>query len=276
MRKFFTILSLFAALMIPTLMNAEVVFDFDAMEHASSSNDSNDGDITAAEGESFTAGGVTVTVSPAAEGVRNANRFWGTSPRLRCYSGTITVTADMNIQKMTFEGHNSNFNLTPDVGTLTGKVWTAPDTQSVSTVVFTVERNTQISKLTVLFEGETEEVVELPVAENIAAFKALATGTEAKLTLTEAQVNKVHVNGNNTNIYLQDATGGLVLYNTGLELAEGTIVNGTIIGKYSVYNTIPQLVASDKTADSQFQATSTETLATIEAKIGRASCRERV
>lgn len=263
MKKFITFLTLIAAFMLPQMSLAYSLFDFDSMDHASSSGQGatavTDGDITAEEGETFTVNGVSVTVSPKDPSNSTANRFWTTSPRLRCYSGTITVTAEEPITTITFTGHATNFNLSTTEGTLDGKVWTG----SATSVTFAVGGNTQISTIAVQLNGEAAPLPELPEAANIAAFKALDANTEAILTLTNVQVNKVSGN----NVYIQDATGGLLLYNAGLTFEEGTILNGILIGKITTYQTMPEFIAGTYTSRSDFTATATETLAAINAKI---------
>ena len=143
----------------------DVVFDFDN-DYATlfptlagtSSSDGNDGDFTAAT-TSAAVSGATVTVSAANEGVSNANRIWSSAPRLRMYSGTLTINAPQNIKKIVFTlaTKNSKFgggNNTANVGTLTG---TDGDTEATwtgdaSEVLITIAKNTQISKITLSYD----------------------------------------------------------------------------------------------------------------------------
>ena len=69
-------------------------------------------------------------------------------------------------------------------------------------------------------------------AENIAAFKALASGTTATLTLKDAQVLYKNVyttksGETNTEYYVRDASGAIQFFNTDLELNVNQIINGT-------------------------------------------------
>lgn len=219
---------------------ADTVFDFNAMTVAVSSSDSQDGDIN--DPLVLTQDGVTLTVSPKEESSNNPNRFWGTGagPQLRCYSGTITVESASVIQSIVFDAP-SKFALTPDNGTLTGTTWNGTATK----VVFTVNGNTQMNKIAV--SAEAAEVPTITEAANIAAFKALEKGTEAKLTLTDAYVTAI----SGSNAYLQDATGGLYLYNSGLTLTAGKKLNGSVIGKLDIYNNLPEFT---KTADTNANA----------------------
>ncbi|MCR5131987.1 MAG: DUF6359 domain-containing protein [Prevotella sp.] len=94
---------------------------------------------------------------------------------------------------------------------------------------------------------------EVQTVANIAAFKALATGTEAELTLTDAEV--LYVNGTN-DMYVRDATGAIDFYRTDLTFTAGQKLNGSVIGKYDVFKNTPELVKSDNTNDSKITATS--------------------
>lgn len=133
----------------------EVTFDFDANYatlfpglKGTSSNDSHDGDITT-DMTTPAIGGVTVTVSAKASG-NNENRIWYSSPRLRMYSGTLTVeSAGSDISYIKFTT-GSNFNIaSADAGTLTGKEWTG----SAKKIVFTIQKNTQIDKMEITTGG---------------------------------------------------------------------------------------------------------------------------
>ena len=225
--------SLFVALLgllgLPLNGMADTKIDFNAMNVKTSSSESGDGDIT--ENLIITQDGITLTVSPAAEGVTNPNRFWGTNagPQLRCYSGTITIEAENTIKSVVFDAP-SKFDVAADNGTLEGKTWNG----EAQKIVFTVNKNTQINSITV--SAEAAEVPTMPEAANIAAFKALDKGTEAKLTLKDAYVTAI----SGSNAYVQDATGAIYFYNTGLTLEAGKVLNGTVTGKLDIYNNLPE------------------------------------
>lgn len=91
--------------------------------------------------------GVTVTLA-AAEDAKTPNRIWATSPRLRLYSGTFTVSAS-NITKIVFNS-NSNFNISTQNGTLNEKTWVG----QADEVVFDVAKNTQLKSIVVTLGGE--------------------------------------------------------------------------------------------------------------------------
>ena len=114
-----------------------------------SSNTDKSGDFTETT-TSTPVNGVTVTVSAKTSG-SNENRIWSGSPRLRLYSGTLTVKSDKTIKAIEFScATTPKFNLSTTTGTLTERKWEG----SANEVVFTCGGNTQIKSITVLVEGE--------------------------------------------------------------------------------------------------------------------------
>lgn len=89
---------------------------------------------------------------------------------------------------------------------------------------------------------------------SISAFKALESGTEARLYLSpDNNARILHASGNN--LYLRDNTGAICLYlnqNTNAykwkrDLAHDQHVAGWIIGKNTTYNGLPELAATQNT-----------------------------
>ena len=231
-------------MMLTSTAFAQTEFDFDANGSSmfglagESSNGSNDGDIT--ETKSATVGDFTVTVSAANEGT--PNRIWNSAPKLRMYSGTLTVaSAGASINKIVFtlasqaskakwDADNSASTGTIDAAAKTSVTWTG----SANKVVFTIAANTQISKITINGKTSGETPTDVTKAADIAAFKALADGTVAELTLTNALVTYKNVNGQNIELFIRDASGAMDLYNTGIEADAGQVLNGKIIGTRGV------------------------------------------
>ena len=176
-------------------------------------------------------------------------RMW-TGPQLRVYANsTFTFTAPTGkvIEKIEFTG--STVTISTEIGAYDSsiKTWTQPAEQ-VSAVTFKVidgSKTNKITKavLTIAAPGEAPEVVALPTADNIAAFKALETDTEAELTLTNAKV--LYVNGKD--MIVEDATGAIDFYSIGLTATAGQVLNGSIAGKNSLYNGLPQFAKSSNT-----------------------------
>lgn len=76
---------------------------------------------------------------------------------------------------------------------------------------------------------------------DIASFLAMDEGDDALLLLTDAQVLYVY----NDEIYLRDATGSMMLKGTGLSVSKCDVLNGSIFGKLTYNNRMPQLIPAD-------------------------------
>lgn len=148
-----TMFSMLAMLFSTAMAQTEVTIDFDndyqtlfpSITGVSSST-SHDGDFTA-DTESEAVNGVTVVVSAKASG-SNDNRLWGSSPRLRMYSGTFTVKGT-DITKIEFVS-NDKFSLSTETGTLSDHTWVG----KADEVVFNIGANTQLKSIVVTLGGE--------------------------------------------------------------------------------------------------------------------------
>lgn len=199
-------------------------------------------------------------------------RMW-TGPQLRVYANsTFTFTAPTGkvIEKIEFTG--STVTISTEIGAYDSsiKTWTQPAEQ-VSAVTFKVidgSKTNKITKavLTIAAPGEAPEVVALPTADNIAAFKALETDTEAELTLTNAKV--LYVNGKD--MIVEDATGAIDFYNIGLTATAGQVLNGSIAGKNSLYNGLPQFAKSSNTAGTKVTVTDGDAPVAVEMTVAKA------
>ena len=255
-------------LMICGLASAQIAtFDFDndaatifPTIAGVSSSSSHDGDFTE-ETTSVAIGGVTVTVSAKTSG-SNENRLWGSAPVLRLYSGSLTIKSQKTFKQIVFSNVATNAGLIAQGNTVSTGELTAITSQSGNTVtwtgeatelVLTIAGNTQIGKIVVFEEeGSTPDPdPEVQTVDNIAAFKALDNNTEAKLTLANAQV--LFVNGND--MFVRDNSGAIDFYSTGLNFKAGQTLNGSVIGKYTTYNSLPELVKTTNTNADDITAT---------------------
>lgn len=250
----FTLLSML--LMLCGTSFAQTEFDFDnngttllglpGESSGSGATAVTDGDIT--EDKTTTVGDISLTVSAAAEGAKTPNRLWNKAPKLRLYSGSINVkSAGKNITSIVFTLASAKSSAkwgaenSASVGAValdaegTSATWTG----DAAEVTISIAANTQISKITVNVGGEAPQPVEATEVTSIAALKALESGTLAKLTLNSAKV--LFVSGDDA--YVTDATGAVDFYKTGLNLTAGQTLIGTITGKYSVYNSLPQFTS---------------------------------
>ena len=175
MKKFlrFSFLSLLLA--VCSTAFAQTTFDFDN-DYATlfpslpgtSTNESGDGDFN--EATTCTLDGVSVTVSAKDPDNNSANRIWSSTPRLRMYSGTLTITAPegSNLTTIEFNYGKWNANTTVDKGEIADQgndlaTWTGES----NSVVLSIGGNTQLHSLTVYLDGAA------PVpAENVKFVKA--------------------------------------------------------------------------------------------------------
>ncbi len=85
---------------------------------------------------------------------------------------------------------------------------------------------------------------------NIADFKKnVGENNYGILNLKDAEV--VYLNkyegktSTNTECYVRDASGAIVFYNTSFEYEANTVLNGTVLAKYTVYNGLPEITITD-------------------------------
>ena len=87
---------------------------------------------------------------------------------------------------------------------------------------------------------------------NIAAFKAANTATNNTIYKITGDVTFVYENG--ANFYIQDATGGLLIYDVGDSISgtynEGDVISGGICGTYTLYNGLVEMKPSRNIAAS--------------------------
>ena len=137
-----------------------------------------DGDIT--EDLTATVSNVALTVSAGVhvEGEQyfNNNRIWNKSPRLRMYSGTLTITAPSGyeITEMEFSQGNWNNENTANVGTLTNAGWTG----NAETVVITIAGNTQFKSINVKYTVKAApETITVTINKNASDASGMCYGT---------------------------------------------------------------------------------------------------
>ena len=121
--------------------------------------------------------------------------------------------------------------------------WNENDTYNVEGILVPYKGAFEVYLTQSLAGGQTPPDPGVPVCDNIAAFKALSSGTEAQLKLNNAQV--LYAQGRD--VYVRDASGAIEFYNLGLNFETNQMLNGSIIGKYSPYNNLPEIAKTDKT-----------------------------
>ncbi|GAB6949849.1 hypothetical protein JCM15640A_14340 [Hoylesella timonensis 4401737 = DSM 22865 = JCM 15640] len=195
--------------------------------------------------------GVTLSCTNAAFAATNKSTKKG---EYRFYaSSSVTLSAaDKNIVKveMTCSGdkRHAAYNFATQEGLVITKE-TATWTGKATSITFKTTKQVRAYKVVVTLEGgAVTPTPEVQTVDNIAAFKALSDGTTAQLKLDNAQVLYTWTSNNgNTSTYIHDATGALLLYNSGLTLEENKILNGEVTLELKDFNGLPEGVKTDKT-----------------------------
>lgn len=241
-------LSLVLAFVASVTFAQEVTFDFDNDYKTlfpeltgTSSSDSKDGDITKAM--TCTTNGISVTVSAKTSG-SNENRIWISSPRLRMYSGTLTIQApaDKKIASIDIINKKWNDNNKADVGTNNKGSWTG----DANKVVYTIAGNTQIKSIKVTLAGTKIEYTDAASVKEL-----LANNTEAKdyinLKLTNAKVLYVNSYKGTVNTYVREGDTAIEMRTLGIDMPVNSIISGTVKVNLAYDAGIPYLSASKET-----------------------------
>ena len=170
-----------------------------------------------------------------------------------------TMTVDVNSGTATWENTNGSSSVTLTVG----------DKNEYGTAEKTKAGQFNVDKVDITSDGQGGGETPTPPAEetkaeNIAAFKALASGTTATLTLKNAQVVYKNVyttksGATNTEYYVRDASGAIQFFNTDLELNVNQVINGTVEVTYSPFNELPEAKKTANTSAEKLTITDGET-----------------
>ena len=258
---------------------AQTTFDFDKDYKTLfpnlpgvSSMESNEGDFN--EATTCTVDGIAVTVSAKEEGITNANRIWTSSPRLRMYSGTLTVQAPegKQISKIEIAQKKWNANNKVDNGTLDAKGnWTG----SANKVVYSIAANTQIKTMTVTLDngGTTPEPPVVITYTDVASVKDLLANyakdtKNLNLTLTNAKVTFVNEYKGTINTYVREGDAAIELRTLGFNMPVNSILTGKVKVDLKYNYGVPYLTANAGTDDESITVTeSNEAAQPIEATI---------
>lgn len=169
-----------------------------------------------------------------------------------------TMTVDVNSGTATWENTNGSSSVTLTVG----------DKNEYGTAEKTKAGQFNVDKVDITSDGQGGGETPTPPAEetkaeNIAAFKALASGTTATLTLKDAQVVYKNVyttksGATNTEYYVRDASGAIQFFNTDLELNVNQVINGTVEVTYSPFNELPEAKKTANTSAEKLTITDGE------------------
>lgn len=247
-----------------------------------------DADNKENNGYSFTSGDFTFTAKK--NNSQTAPTQNGNSKDLRHYAKNSITISGAKMTKMVFTmseaGKKQWATVTASEGTMTvdktNGTTTWENTNGSSSVTLTVGDNNDfgsntkkkagqfnVDKVDITSDGQGGGETPTPPAEetkaeNIAAFKALASGTTATLTLKNAQVVYKNVyttksGATNTEYYVRDASGAIQFFNTDLELNVNQIINGTVEVKYTLYNEMTEATKTANTSAEKLTITDGET-----------------
>lgn len=208
-----------------------------------SSSTSKDGDFTKAT--TCTVDGIKVTISKKTSG-SNENRIWASSPRLRMYSGTMTIEAPegKKISDISFEQTKWAAKNKSDVGTLTVGKWKG----DANKVVITIGANTQLKSLTVTLAGTVITYTDVPSVKDLLANYTKDT-PNLNLKLTNAKVIYVNKFNGTVNTYVREGNAAIELRTLGFDMPVNSTISGTVKVNYAVNYGVPYLKANDATND---------------------------
>ena len=243
-------LSLVLAFVASVTFAQEVTFDFDKDYKTlfpeltgTSSSTSHDGDIT--KTMTCTTNGISVAVSAKTPGSSTDNRIWSSSPRLRMYSGTLTIQAPADKKIASIDiiiKGNWNDKNNADVGTNNKGSWTG----DANKVVYTIAANTQIKSIKVMLAGTKIEYTDAASVKEL-----LANNKEAKdyinLKLTNAKVLYVNSYNGTVNTYVREGDTAIEMRTLGIDMPVNSIISGTVKVNLAYDAGIPYLSASKET-----------------------------
>ena len=208
-----------------------------------SSSSSHEGDFTKAT--TCTVDGIKVTISKKTSG-NNENRIWTSSPRLRMYSGTMTIEAPegKKISGISYTLEKWNTGNKSDVGTLTEGKWKG----DANKVVITIAGNTQLKSLTVTLAGTVITYKDVPSIKDLLTNYTSAT-TNLNLKLTNAKVIYVNVYEKTTNTYVREGDAAIELRTLGFDMPVNSTISGTVKVDLDYSYGVPYLKANDATND---------------------------
>lgn len=208
-----------------------------------SSSTSHEGDFTKAT--TCTVDGIKVTISKKTFG-NNENRIWASSPRLRVYSGTITVEAPegKKMSKIAFSTKAWGATNTADVGKLSTNLWTG----DANKVVFTIGKSTTIKTMTVTLAGTVITYTDVPSVKDLLTNYTKDT-PNLNLKLTNAKVIYVNEFKGTVNTYVREGDAAIELRTLGFDMPVNSTISGTVKVDYAVNYDVPYLKANDATND---------------------------
>ena len=251
MNKILRISMIAVLALIANFSFGQTVFDFDTNYQTLfpdlpgvSSTESHDGDFR--EATTCTVDGIKVTISAKDPSNSNENRIWSSSPRLRVYSGTITIEAPegKKMSKIAFSTKAWGSSNTADVGKLATNLWTG----DANKVVFTIGKSTTIKTITVTLAGTVITYKDVPSVKDLLTNYTSAT-TNLNLKLTNAKVIYVNTFNKTVNTYVREGDAAIELRTLGFDMPVNSTISGTVKVDLDYSYGVPYLKANDATND---------------------------
>ena len=159
----------------------------------------------------------------------NANKtFWKGDTEGITFTQTATLTPAVEGAKITYSSSDENV----AVVDAKGEVVVSTDKEGTATITATYAGDDTHASASASYTITVD-----PLYSNISELKAAKSGTNAVLRLTDAKVT--YVDGDNH--YLQDATGAIDVYISGLNYKEGDVLNGIVSVTYSPFKGLPEI-----------------------------------
>lgn len=161
---------------------------------------------------------------------------WTAEINLNGKSGNLTLSFSYNKNQISVTSETTGVTVS-DVSK-TGALISVPSGTQKLKLTFSnpMSQNGRLDDIKLVTGGSAQEYQEVA---NIAALKALESGSKAKLTFTDVQVNFA----SGKDMYVQDATGAIDIYDCGLSYTAGQKLNGTAVVEYKVYNGMPEITS---------------------------------
>lgn len=161
---------------------------------------------------------------------------WTATIDLKGKSGNLTLSYTYNRSTISITSETAGVTIS-DVSN-TGALINVPSGTSSLKLTFSnpMASNARLDNIKLVTGGEAQEY---PEAANIAALKEMESGSKAILTFNNVQVNFA----NGKDMYVQDATGALDIYDCGLAYTAGQKLNGKATVEYKVYNGMPEITS---------------------------------
>lgn len=188
--------------------------------------------------QDITVDGIRVATTWA-DAVAAANTNQAAAPTFSVPGGTVTTDNVTIALSSTTPNASIYYTLDGTTPDNTSTLYSTPITLTQTTTVKAIAYATGYDASPVVSATYTFPTT----VANIAAFKTAGAADNTQTYRITGDVTVI-AQKNNNNLYLQDATGGLVLYESGnsLNFHTGDVFQGTLVGTYTTYQNLPEFI----------------------------------